>query len=63
MAPDISDSTREIRLNYVHKVFPCRGNCGECKTCKKFHGREPVTVFAEYIDGRRSFEEIEAEYI
>lgn len=58
MAPDISNSTREEREQFIETLFQCKNNCELCGLCRIFKGKEPAAVYQEYIEGSRSFEEI-----
>ncbi|MBE6099738.1 MAG: hypothetical protein E7197_06735 [Anaerovibrio sp.] len=60
--PDISNSTVLEREKYIKDNFYCRGNCEICGICKVYHGKTPEAVYAEYIAGKRSFQEITEEY-
>ncbi len=61
MVPKIESSTREERLAYVREAFQCIGNCELCGKCKILHHRHAEEVYADYIDGKRSFVEISIE--
>ena len=56
--PDIADSTVEERRDYIKKKFACRSDCEMCGLCKVFRGKDPETVYEDYIQGKRSFMEI-----
>ena len=60
--PDIESSTIEQRREAVQSYFRCKGDCDLCGLCKVFKGKEPVSAFQDYIDGKRSFQEIMMEY-
>lgn len=62
MEPDINTSTKEERLAYINKTFWCRSDCDSCGICQVFRGKEPLLVFADYIEGKRTFREISQEY-
>jgi len=62
MRPEIKNSTRDERYNYIKETFPCKGDCDVCGICSVFRGREPIIVFSDYIEGKRTFEEIYEEY-
>lgn len=62
MAPDIETSTKEERIEYINKTFWCRSDCDSCGICYIFHGKEPLTVYEDYIEGKRTFREISEEY-
>ena len=60
--PDILSSTAEERREYVEKRFPCLSDCDMCGLCKVFHGKDPENAYRDYIDGKRSFIEVSADY-
>lgn len=62
MPPDIQSSTREERLKYLRETFWCRGDCDSCGLCQVFHGKDPLIVYEDYLAGKRTFQEISAEY-
>ena len=61
-APDIETSTREERLEFIRDEFRCLGNCPICGKCSFLRGREAEDLYADYIDGRRTFREITTEH-
>jgi hypothetical protein len=54
-APEISSSTAEERRQFVIKRFECQGDCDLCGNCSLLHGRDPQSLYDDYIAGRRSF--------
>jgi hypothetical protein len=62
MAPDIVTSTKEEREAFIRKTYWCRGDCDSCGICQVFRGKEPLIVYADYIEGVRTFQEISEEY-
>lgn len=58
MAPDILNSTREEREEYIKTEFKCKNNCELCGLCRVFRGKDAVEVYEKYIEGECSFEEI-----
>ena len=54
-APEISNSTRKEREQYIQKRFRCIGDCELCGNCKILHGKDAEEAFVEYIEGRVSF--------
>lgn len=62
MVPDLEASTKEQRAAYIRETFRCRSDCDICGICQVFRGQEPMLVFADYIDGKRTFQEIMGEY-
>lgn len=51
MAPSIAQSTREERLAYVRRRYPCIADCDACGLCKLFHGEDAEHALADYIEG------------
>ena len=62
IAPEITSSTIEERRAYIKERFPCIADCDMCGLCKVFHGKDPETAYADYIQGERSFLEVSADY-
>lgn len=62
MVPDIESSTRQEREQYIYDNFYCRGNCEICGLCKIYHGQPIEVVYEDYIEGKRSFQEIAQAY-
>ena len=60
-APDIEHSTREERLAYVREAWQCMHNCELCGKCHILKGRNPETLYAEYIEGKKSYREVTLE--
>ncbi len=60
-APDIHNSTREERLEYLRDAWKCLGNCEICGKCSVLKGRDEEKVYSDYIEGRRSYIEISME--
>ena len=61
-APEISESTRQEREQFIYDNFYCRGNCDICGLCQIYHGPPLDLGYEDYIDGKRSFQEISQEY-
>lgn len=57
-APGIESSTREERLAYVRNEWRCLHNCKLCGKCYVLKGRDEEVLYADYIDGKRSYMEI-----
>ena len=57
-APDINNSTKEERRAYVLEAWKCLNDCEACGKCRILRGRDPETLYADYIDGKRSYIEI-----
>ena len=60
--PDIETSTREERLGFIREEFKCLGNCLLCGKCSFLRGRDAEELYADYIEGIRSFRDITAEH-
>src|SRR5574344_2924390 len=60
-APNIDSSTREERLDYVLNEWRCLHNCEICGKCHVLKGRSEEILYADYIDGKRSYMEITLE--
>lgn len=61
-APSIEKSTSEERRQFIKSEYPCLNNCRLCGLCAIFHNKDVEDVFADYISGNRTFEEIAEEY-
>lgn len=61
-APAIDTSTREERLEFIRDEFKCLGNCPICGKCSFLRGREAEELYADYVDGLRSFRDITIEH-
>ncbi|MGN0281789.1 MAG: hypothetical protein ACI4B3_05760 [Prevotella sp.] len=60
-APSIESSTKEERLNYVLNEWKCLHNCELCGKCHILKGRSEERLYADYIDGKRSYMDITLE--
>jgi hypothetical protein len=60
--PEISSSTVEERRQYIKKTFPCIADCDMCGICTAFRGKDPEIAYADYIEGRREYMEVSADY-
>ena len=60
-APDITQITKEERLKYVREAWQCMNDCEACGKCRILRGRDPETLYADYINGKRSYIEITLE--
>ena len=61
-APIIEESTTEERREYIKNRYPCLSDCDMCGLCKVFHGKDPENAYEDYIQGKRCFMEVSAEY-
>lgn len=60
-APDINNSTKEERRAYILEAWKCLNDCEACGKCRILRGRDPETLYADYIDGKRSYIDITLE--
>ncbi len=60
-APSIESSTREERLDYVLNEWRCLYNCELCGKCHVLKGRNEEQLYADYLDGKRSYMDITLE--
>ena len=56
--PRIEESTKEERRAYVLDAWKCLNDCEACGKCRILRGRDPETLYADYINGKRSYIEI-----
>ena len=61
-APNVDESTIEERREYIKNRYPCISDCDMCGLCKVFHGKDPENAYFDYINGKRSFMDVSADY-
>ena len=61
VSPKIEDSTQEERQAYVINAWRCLHNCEACGKCHILKGKDAETLYADYIDGKRSYMDITLE--
>ena len=59
--PRTDESTVEERRAYVLEAWRCLNDCEACGKCRILKGRDPETLYAEYINGKRSYMDITLE--
>lgn len=59
--PNIDSSTKEERLGYVQEAWKCLHDCDACGKCRILKGRDAATLYADYIEGKRSYMDITLE--
>lgn len=62
MPPRIDSSTKEEREEYIKKTFWCRSDCDSCGICQVYGGKEPLIVYEDYIEGKKTFQQIAEMY-
>lgn len=53
--PPIEQSTREERQAFVIDTWKCLHDCEMCGKCRILKGKDAETLYADYIEGRRSY--------
>lgn len=56
--PQIEQSTKEERRAFVVDAWKCQHNCELCGKCHILRGKDPETLYADYIEGIRSYMDI-----
>ena len=59
--PRIDNSTTEERRAYVQEAWKCLHDCAACGKYRIQIGRDAETLYADYIEGRRSYIDITLE--
>ena len=59
--PNKDQSTKEERRSYVLKAWRCLNDCEAGGKCRILRGRDPETLYTDYIDGRRDYMDITLE--
>ncbi len=60
--PEIWQSTKEERHQYIAQTFRCRNNCELCGICQVYGGKDPLIVYEKYIEGEEEFQTITQRY-
>ena len=60
-SPNIDNSTTEERRSYVREAWKCLHCCDECGKCRILKGRDPEALYADHIQGKRSYMDITLE--
>ncbi len=59
----IKDTTREERLDIVHRgLSACGGECENCNGCDNVGGGRVEAIYQPYIDGEKELRQINEEY-
>ena len=59
--PKIECSTPEERRVYVLEAWKCLHDCDACGKCLILKGRDAEILYADYIEGKRSYIDITLE--
>ena len=61
LAPKIELSTAEERRAYVIDAWRCLHDCEACGKCRILKGKDAETLYADYIEGMRSYMDVTLE--
>ncbi len=61
LPPDIASSTPDERKAFVSRQWECMNHCPSCGKCHFLRGRDALQLYADYIEGRRSYLELTLE--
>lgn len=61
LAPKIESSTSEERRAYVLDAWRCLHDCEMCGKCRVLKGKDPETMYADYIEGKRTYMDVTLE--
>ncbi len=59
--PNIQDSSKDERINFVRKQWQCLNHCPSCGKCYFLKGRDAEDLYAEYIKGNKSYIDVTKE--
>ncbi len=54
-------NAREQRRQYVEEQWKCLNHCPSCGKCRILRGKDPEDLYADFIDGKRSYMDITLE--
>ena len=56
--PKTELSTPEERRAHVLDAWRCLHDCEACGKCRILKGKDPDTLYADYIEGRRTYMDV-----
>lgn len=56
--PQIENSTKEERRTFVLEAWKCLHDCESCGRCRILKGRDPETLYSDYINGIKTYIDI-----
>lgn len=59
--PPIEQSTQETRRAYVIEAWKCLHDCESCGKCRILKGKDAEILYADYIEGKRSYMDVTLE--
>ena len=60
--PRTDESTADERRRYVLEEWRCLNDCEACGKCRILRGRDPETLYAEYINGTKEYIEVTLQF-
>lgn len=58
LPPQIENYTKDERRAFVLEAWKCLHDCEACGKCRILKGRDAEILYADYIDGQRSYMDI-----
>lgn len=62
IAPKIDQSTPDERRAYVLHAWRCLHDCEACGKCRILKGRDPETLYTDYIEGKRTYMDVTIDF-
>ena len=62
IAPKIDQSTPDERRAYVLLAWRCLHDCEACGKCRILKGRDPETLYIDYIEGKRTYMDVTIDF-
>ena len=56
--PKIDQSTKEERRAHVLHAWRCLHDCEACGKCRILKGKDAETLYADYIEGKRTYMDV-----
>lgn len=56
--PKIEESTEEERRAFVIDAWKCLHDCESCGKCRVLKGKDAETLYADYIEGKRTYMDV-----
>ena len=56
--PKIDQSTKEERRAHVLHAWRCLHDCEACGKCRVLKGKDAETLYADYIEGKRTYMDV-----
>ena len=59
--PKINESNKDERRAYVIEAWKCMHDCEACGKCRILKGKDAETLYADYIEGTKTYMDITLE--